>query len=70
MAIQHSLLDLNHSWSIPCSLSHNTPGLQTFGTVGQLSHNLGATLSKASRLHVPSSPQQEMGKQQNNNNNQ
>lgn len=61
--LQRRLLDLNHTPSTAHLLSHNTPELQMFGIVGQLPHNLGHPCPKASRLQVPSSPQQEMGKQ-------
>lgn len=54
--LQHSLSDLNHTLSTPCSLLHNSPRFQTFGTVGQLPHNLGAALPQDQQVTGPQQP--------------
>lgn len=54
--LQRSLLGLNHTLSTPYPLLHNIPELQTFGIVGQLPHNLGATLPQGQQITGPQQP--------------
>lgn len=65
--LQRGLLDLNHTLSTPRSLSQHNRAPDIWHSQAATPTTWGQCCPKASRLQVPSSPQQEMGKRQNNN---